>query len=304
MSSFKSLDIRVPPLELKENSELECWTDFITRFEVALINTSLSITPTTTTSESKGTNLGSSGSTESKSQLDLDDADYRRGGLLLNSIGTEGYKIFTKWKIMVRDISYNDLVARYTAEFTKKQNIFVTRYKFFNLEQLGGEAVESFLDRITKAASYCALGDLEDAMILQCLTKGIKSEALRKEILYIEDCDLDKARRVCFTFESAQRSNTVIADKSDHSSVGAVGYSGRTFSAKKGSSGTTTGPSKQRPCGICKSSEHWANKCPEKKKLKCTFCGKKGHSADYCRNRVQVVEAHKSQDGAESEESL
>ena len=112
-------------------------------------------------------------------------------------------------------------------------------------------------------------------MILQCLTKGIKSEALHKEILYIEDCDLDKARRVCFTFESAQRSNTVVADKSDHSSVGAVGYSGRTFSAKKGSSGTTTGPSKQRPCGICKSSEHWANKCPEKKKLKCTICGKK-----------------------------
>ena len=129
MSSFKSLDIRVPPLELKENSELECWTDFITRFEVALINTSLSITPTTTTSESKGTNPGSSGSTESKSQLDLGDADYRRGGLLLNSIGKKGYKIFTKWKILVRDISCNDLVARYTAEFTKKQNIFVTRYK-------------------------------------------------------------------------------------------------------------------------------------------------------------------------------
>ena len=130
MSSFKSLDIRVPPLELKENSELECWTDFITRFEVALINTSLSITPTTTTSESKGTNLGSSGSTESKSQLDLDDADYRRGGLLLNSIGTEGYKIFTKWKIMVRDISYNDLVARYTAEFTKNRTFLLPGISF------------------------------------------------------------------------------------------------------------------------------------------------------------------------------
>ena len=75
-------------------------------------------------------NPRSSGSTESKSQLDLGDADYRRRGLLLSSIGTKGYKTFTKWKILVRDISYIDLVDRYTAEFTKKkQNIFVTRYK-------------------------------------------------------------------------------------------------------------------------------------------------------------------------------
>lgn len=297
------MEIRVPPLELKESSELECWTDFITRFEVALINTSLAITPAIGNTISTDDSAGTSG-TESQGKPKVDDSDYRRGGLLLNCIGNDGYKIFTKWKLLVKDISYRDLTARYTAEFTKKQNIFVTRYKFFNIEQLGGESVESFIDRITKAAAYCALGDLEEAMILQCLTKGIKNETLRKEILYIEDCNLDKARRVCFSFESAQKSNNIMGDKPDQASVGAVGFYNKRDSSKRDS--TSAGPSTQRPCGICKSSEHWAHKCPEKKKLKCTVCSKKGHTANFCRNKVQAVEVqnHKNTDGAESEESL
>lgn len=299
MSAFKSLDIRIPPLELKDNSELECWTDFITRFEVALINTNLSIIPTQS-NVSQGSESGTSG--DSKAKDKVDDADYRRGGLLLNSIGNDGYKIFTRWKIQVKDISYQDLIARYAAEFTKKQNIFVTRFRFFQMEQLSGETAEGFINRITKAASYCALGDLEEAMILQCLTKGIKSEALRKEILYIDDCNLDKAKRVCFTFESAQRSNKVIGDKPDQGNVGAVAFHNTTTSGNIEE--TTGGPSIKRPCSICKSTGHWAHKCPEKKKLKCTTCNKKGHTAKYCRNKVQAVEIQHSQDGAESEESL
>lgn len=291
MSRFKSLDIRVPPLELKENSELECWTDFITRFEVALINTSLAILPT-------GITPSSSDESKSSSSAQGDDSDYRRGGLLLNCIGDEGYKIFTKWKIQVKDISYQNLVTRYRAEFDKKQNIFVTRFKFFNMQQLGGESVEGFLDRITKAASYCALGDLEEPMVLQCLTKRVRSEALRKEILYIADCDLEKARRACFTFESAQRSNNVISEKPEQGEVGAVGLRNSNPTERK------SGPSKERPCVICKSSEHWANKCPEKKDVKCTVCNKKGHTAKICRNKVQAVETQQTLDGAESEESL
>lgn len=292
MSAVKGIEIKIPPLVIKENSELECWNDFITRFEVALINTNLAIpiqSSTTTTTEETGES--------SKAALVVNDSDYRRGGLLLNSIGSDGYKIFSKWKISVRDISYDNLVTRYTAEFTKKQNIFVTRFKFFNMEQLAGETAEEFLDKTTKAASYCALNDLEDDLILQCFTKGIKCNELRKELLSTDECNLAKARKICFTFESAQRTNSTLTHKPESASVGAVGEQKKATKERP-----KQGPNKENTCHICKSSEHWAYKCPEKKKLKCTTCLKKGHSSQYCRNTVQVVEAKEKE--ADSDESL
>ena len=37
------MDVKIPPLVLKENSEMECWREFILRFEIALINTNIAI---------------------------------------------------------------------------------------------------------------------------------------------------------------------------------------------------------------------------------------------------------------------
>lgn len=43
MASLKGVEICVPLLGLKENCELKCWRDFILRFEISLINTSLAL---------------------------------------------------------------------------------------------------------------------------------------------------------------------------------------------------------------------------------------------------------------------
>ena len=104
---IKGVELGVPQLELKNNSELECWRDFIERFEIALINTNLAIEPEGIENKTES-KPGSSGAT-STGMADVEN-DFRRGGLLLNAIRQEGYKMFTKWKIAARDISYANLI--------------------------------------------------------------------------------------------------------------------------------------------------------------------------------------------------
>ena len=78
---------------------------------------------------------------------------------------------------------------------------------------------------------------------------------MRKEILYIDSCDLHKARRVCFTV-------IVIADKLDNSNAGH--YSDKTFSAKKSTFDTTTGAISSTPVEYANQVEaHKSQDCAE-----------------------------------------
>jgi hypothetical protein len=275
MASQKGLELRVPPLELKENCELECWRDFILRFEIALINTTLA--------------LGSppNGANSSEQAAHEDQLNFKRGGMLLNSIGNDGYRIFTRWKIAAKDIRYDNLVGRYEDQFTGKQNLFVTRHRFLTMGQISSESVETFVDRVTKAASFCKLGDLEDDLVLQMVTRGLKNDKLRKELLSTDKLDLQKAKNICYLFTSAEESSNFLTDKPS-AEVATVSRA----PTRKGNGS----------CFICKSKEHWAKDCPKKKDFSCFKCGTKGHIAKHCKKKaVREVQASDDKRGSESE---
>jgi hypothetical protein len=287
MAGIKGVELKIPALELKENSELECWRDFIQRFEIALINTNLAIIHIQSSEESS-----SSKKPTAVEQIEL---EFKRGGLLLNSIGTEGYRIFTKWKISAADIRYSDLVARFEEKFTDRQNLFITRHRFLMMEQMTAEKVETYIDRVAKAAMYCDLGGLEEATILQIVTKGLRSDKLRKDLLATNALDLGKARNLCYLFTSAEESNNLLSDRPS-AEVAMVSRKpmskGRT---QKGNSG----------CFICKAQDHWAKDCPKKKEIICFKCNKKGHYASKCRSgKVQEVTSKEQDPDSESYEYL
>lgn len=290
MTGLKGVELRIPPLELKENSELECWRDFLLRFEIAIINTNLA-TPRPPRNPSDAS--VSKEVVKQEAERELEDLEFRKGGLLLNSIGAEGYRIFTKWKIAAANIRYSDLVARFEQKFTGRQNLFITRHRFFTLGQVATEKVEAYIDRVAKAAMYCDFGGLEDAMILQIVTKGLKSDKLRKDLLATDALDMQKARNICFLYTSAEESNDFLVDKPS-------------VEVAKVSKKPATNQKQQRPngCFICKSPDHWAKDCTKKKEVTCFKCHKKGHFANKCRSgKIQEVTADQEQE-YESDESL
>ena len=299
MSALKGVELRVPPLELKENSELECWRDFILRFEIALINTNLSITGSNTATATTKVKIGeSSGDAEAKAQAKAEaeaviaDMDSRRGGLLLNTIGPEGYRIFTKWNILAKDILYSDLRRRFEEKFTGRQNLFITRHRFLTMEQMSTEKVEVFIDRIAKAATFCRFDTLEDDLVLQIATKGLRNDKLRKELLAADDLTIQKARNICHLFTSAEESNNFLNDKTEVAVAAVESRSSTKIDSRR---------SNNNECFICKSKNHWSKDCPKKKwretksEVTCYQCGLKGHIARFCTNRKKSVREVKAE---------
>jgi len=282
--SVKGVEVSIPPLVLVENSELECWENFLLRFEIALINTNLAINDPTNAEEiaKKESSSGSSSKSALSSEEIKESNEYKRGGLLLNSIGEEGYRIFTKWNLRATDIKYTDLVGRYRAQFEKKQNLFVIRHKFFTMEQMSSENVDVFVDRVVKSASYCKFAALEDDMALQVITKGLRDDKLRKELLCTEAIDMTKAKNLCSIYMSAEKSNTILTGSNDNNEVALVKQEHKGGKAKKKKEGGA--------CFICKSTEHWANKCPHRERnVTCHQCKKKGHYARNCPDKEKKV---------------
>ena len=254
------------------------------------------------TIEQKG---GATPSTSEQAALKQDE-DFRRGGLLLNTIGLDGYRIFTRWNIPAKDMLYSDLIKRFEEKFTGRQNIFITRHRFLMMEQLSSEKVETFIDRVSKASTFCKFGDLEDDMTLQIITKGLRNDKLRKELLATEEPSIAKARNICHLFTSAEESNNFLTDRTE-TTIAAV------------ESRTGNKPEWRKPsgeCFICKSKTHWAKECPNKKRrdtrqeVVCYQCGLKGHIAKFCTSkdrRVREVKARVQQrdrDEPESDESF
>ena len=292
MASLKGVEVRIPPLELKENSELECWRDFILRFEIALINTNLSTNEDVLSSD---TAKSESSTSKSKEQMETmkQNLDFRRGGLLLNTIGSEGYRIFTKWNIPAKEISFNDLVARYEEKFTNRQNLFITRHRFLSMEQLSSEKVETFFDRVSKAATFCKFEGLEDDMTLQIITKGLRDDKLRKELLATDKLDIRKAQNICHLFVTAEESNDFLTDKTETLVAAVESKSTHQKSEWRKSKGE---------CFICKSKDHWSKKCPDRKRrdtrpeVTSCRCGLKGHIARSCRSKGNKVREIKTDD--------
>ena len=135
---------------------------------------------------------------------------------MINSIGDEDYRIFARWNIPALAISYQELVERFEELFQSREYlIFVTRHRILSLEQLFSEVIKDFIDRLTRKAKYRYFRTLEEAMILQIITKGLCDDKLRKNLLYTKYLDINKAENICHLYHSTESSNVVLTGGAD-----------------------------------------------------------------------------------------
>lgn len=65
----------------------------------------------------------------------VDESDKRKVAILLHNIGSEGRKIFKSFGIGISDITLEDLIKRFEANFTAKSKVTMERHRFFSLRQ-------------------------------------------------------------------------------------------------------------------------------------------------------------------------
>jgi hypothetical protein len=112
------------PLKVQRDNELESWGEFMTRFGVATIGMAFK-------------DKLKQGDTTDQSE----EEQKNKGGSLLNAMGEEGMQLFLAFDIKVEEIKYDDLVAKFEAHFTGRENKIILRHRFLSCKQEEDERI-------------------------------------------------------------------------------------------------------------------------------------------------------------------
>ena len=185
------------------------------------------------------------------------------------------------------------------AYFKPQRNVVYERYQFNMCMQNPEETIDSFINRLRKAASMCQFGTLTEELIRDQLVIGLKDHSTKLRLLKEEGMDLNKALSVCRSNEAASQQLEAMKPD-DHKTAKDV----RTVNDDKvrhdhkknkppfhGKDKNKTRSNKTKPqhkknyqsfhCGG--KQRHKLENCPAFKKT-CKKCSKANHFASVCRS--------------------
>lgn len=196
----------------------------------------------------------------------------------MSSIGTEAVVIFNTFGCTADELANIDRIKqRFQQHFTPKVNTTYERYVFNRMTQEEGEPFEEFLTRIKAQSAKCEFGTLNDSLLCDKVIIGIRSEALREQLLGDDqDPTLDRVTQRCRASELASKQLRGLK-LDDAPLVHAI--------ANKNKYRKSSDAHKQQAdkfdCKRC-GRTHGPKSCPAFKK-KCMKCDREGHFAEMCR---------------------
>ena len=101
--------------------------------------------------------------------------------------------------------SADELIKKLQSTFDKKNNIVFLRYQFETCRQTEGESIDSWYQRLRKAADQCAFDNLRDSFIRDKIFAHYRSEKVRRELLQLDDVPLVDALKRIRAKEAAEQ---------------------------------------------------------------------------------------------------
>ena len=237
-------------------------------------------------------------------------------------MGKECLQIFLNLKLEPEQQNNVDAcIQALEAYFKPQRNVVYERYQFNMCMQNTEETVDSFVNRLRKAASTCQFGTLTEELIRDRLVIGLKDHATKLRLLKEEGMDLNKALNICRSNEAA--SQQLEAMKPDDSKTAEVVRAIKDDKVrhkhhknkppffrndkKKTRSEKTKPPNpKNYQCFHCGGKQrHKLENCPAFGKV-CKKCSKPNHFASVCRSvsrTSQVKQMASISDSSETEPS-
>ena len=224
--------------------------------------------------------------------------DSVKNAMLLNALGTEGFRLATSDPILSDPTaSYTAVKAAATRLFSVKGSEVRVIKNLLSRRQQSDETVSSYVTELRALAQLTSLStfidtasneNAEDYILAAMLALGVKSRTAQQRLLREEALSLKQFINLASAVESTEVDQHVIAS----SKVGTVAQRGSKPPArgtKRESTQTARGRSHSRtraPNNVCmrcgRSGRHEVpDKCPAIHSV-CNKCGKKGHFARIC----------------------
>lgn len=147
---------------------------------------------------------------------------YRQAAILLNCLGSEIMPTFNGFNISDEDKKDPvKIIEKFTEAFTPTTNTTYNTYVFFNIAQKeNDEQFDEFLSRLQVAARNCDFNKpaegmtCEDRLLRDKIILGIRSDAVRRNLLADSKLTLEKAINHCRASESlTNQANAIISKK-------------------------------------------------------------------------------------------
>ena len=163
--------------------------------------------------------------------IDFDDfADKKQKAILLNCLGTDGQRRFSKLPDATYPqgaIVYTKALLKLEKEYKPVKNKRTKRYVFRKCAQLQGESISEYVAAIRDLATMCDFGDFLDDALCNQLIEKLHNSKIRERLLAEEKLDVTKAIRTAVRLESAIKDaksmrELMSANGIEHSSVNSV----------------------------------------------------------------------------------
>ena len=210
---------------------------------------------------------------------------------LLTLLGSEALDAYRNFKFDPATDKEKIKVVKekFTTLYAPRRNTTYERYRFMTTRQSEGELFDTFLASLMARRRTCRYDASEaDNITRDQIVIGIRSAALREQLLAVDGLTLDKATSMCRSKETAANYAKVMSNNASNNTSSPVSSH---VDVVRGSSSTGSG----RKCGNCGSS-HAPRQCPAYGK-QCSACTSYGHFAKCCRKTARV-RATRSDNGA------
>ena len=116
-------------------------------------------------------------------------------------MGKECLQIFLNLKLTTEEEDVDECIKALEASFKPKRNIVYERYLFNMRQKNSGETMDSYVNRLQKAASTCQFGTLTEELIRDRLVIDLQDHSTKLRLLKEENLDMNKALNICRSSE-------------------------------------------------------------------------------------------------------
>ena len=196
-------------------------------------------------------------------------------------MGKECLQIFLNLKLSDEERNdINECVKALESYFKPKRNVVYERYQFNLCTQNPEEPVDSYINRLRKAASTCQFGTLTEELIRDRLVIGLQDHSTKLRLLKEESLDLNKALNICRSSEvaSQQLKAMKLDDKKSPEEV-------RVVRERQQNRNKSRNPrnAPMKPTNSTRDHNKRQDQAPKRKPWQCFHCGgKQRHSLEKC----------------------
>lgn len=197
-------------------------------------------------------------------------------------------------EILSKPCTWKEAKERFTNQYqTHTHTIVDHKAKLLSMKQSTNESCFMFLRKVEHQASRCNQ-DLNDSTFIMTIMVRFFNEECKEEgaraaaYSNFEYSDWNQFVNLSRTIDQIIDSRKKKKSSSSSSTIPSISNATTATTQASGAKPTKTF-STRRPCQFpgCNSTEHHISRCPKRLALECSYCGRKGHTAEDCRSKAR-----------------